>query len=266
MYNIFSTEMSCFIKLFQLFGLFPSSFLLKIYSLIYFTTIIGIFISAFWIFPVLEDNNSLSLLVGGLVFVGILLTHLMNVLQAFTSRKEQARIYQKFDEIDLLLSNQLLVKVDYRSLRRRLIGKYLLIAITLFLIHIASIVSVTINKLFFNYYVHLILPVAVIRFRCIQNMFYVDLIRAKLDMMNMKLDDIIHRNHDKMAFIIFADKLQKLDKKKGGGGGGKVGNTSLYDQIMTLKQIYGKIFDVCNLINSVFGWSLLFIVSRVHDV
>ncbi|KAG5678830.1 hypothetical protein PVAND_008464 [Polypedilum vanderplanki] len=257
MYNVFTEEMNFFIKVFQLFGLFPSNFLLKVYSLICFGLTIATFICAFTVIPVLEDNNSLSLLVGGLVFVGVLLTHLMNVMQAFTSRNEQAKIYQKFDEIDLLLSNKLLVKVDYKSLRRRLIYKYTLIFITLAFIHVASIVSVTINKLFFNYYVLLILPVAIIRFRCIQNMFYVDLIKSKLHLMNTKLSDIINRNDDKMAFILFADKLQKRDKKRIENG-----TLSFYDQIMTLKQIYGKIFDVCNLINDCFGWSLLFIVTQ----
>lgn len=55
-----------------------------------------------------------------------------------------------------------------------------------------------------------------------------------------------------MAFILFADKLHKFDKKDA--------RTSLYDQLMTLKQIYGKIWDVSNLINDCFGWSLLAIV------
>lgn len=261
MTNVFTEEMNFFIKLFQVFGLFPSNLLLKLYSIVTIVITIGIFVSAFFIFPVLEDNNSLSLLVGGLVFVGILLTHLMNTLQAFTSRIEQSEIYQKLDEIDLLLANKLLIKVDYESLKRRLFYKYSLIWCTLLLIHITSIVSVSINQLFFKYYVHLILPVVVIRFRCIQNMFYVDLIKEKLHLMNEKLNDIINRKPDKMAFVLFADKLQIFDKK-----GSVREYTSLYEQIMTLKQIYGKIFDVCNLINDVFGWSLLFIVSFIHSL
>lgn len=248
----FSEEMTIFIRLFQLFGLYPSNLLLKIYSMFNLFITVVIFFSAFFIFHVLEDDNSLSLLVGGLVFVGILMTQMMNTFQAYFSRNEQSQIYQKFDEIDLLLSNNLLVSVNYKNVRRRLIIKYTFIGIVLAVIHITSIISVTVNHRSFNYYVHLILPVAVIRFRCIQNMFYVDLINSKLQSMNHKLTDIIQHKKDKMSYILFADRLQKHDKFNA--------KHSCYDQLMTLKQIYGKIFDVCNLINDVFGWSLLFIV------
>lgn len=73
--------------------------------------------------------------------------------------------------------------------------------------------------------------------------------------MNQKLEEIITKNRDKMAFILYADKLQKFDKKDP--------KTTLYDSLMTLKQIYGKIWDVSNLINDCFGWSLLAIVKLI---
>lgn len=259
MANVFSEEMSSFVNIFQLFSLFPYSsnvmanILLKFYSVISLLVIALIFLSAFFIYPVLEDSESLSLLVGGLVFVGLLITHFLNILQAFASRHEQMMIYQKFDEIDYLLQNQLLVNINYVRLRKRLYLKYFIIAVIVLAIHTTSIVSVSINKLFFRYYLHLIISIAIIRIRCVQNMFYVDLINEKLNLVNRKLDDIIKKNRDKMAFIIFADKLQKFDKKDS--------KTSLYEQLMTLKQIYGKIWDVSNLINDCFGWSLLAIVE-----
>lgn len=244
-----------FIKIFQAMALYPSSFILKIYSLLGFGITVFIFISAFFIFPVLENDNSLSLLVGGLVFVGILLTNLMNIAQAFFSVNQQTEIYKKFDQIDLMLADKLLVHVPYMKIRRRLFIKYTLLVLVLLAIHVASIVSVTVYGVAFSYYVHLIIPVGAVRLRCIQNMFYVDLINEKLKSMNQKLNDMISCNHDKMAFILFSHKLQKFDVKE------KKISSSLYEQIITLKQIYGKIFDVSNLINDVFGWSLLFVVS-----
>lgn len=261
MKNIFSEEMSAFVATFQVFSLFPFSsnpfanILLKIYSVINLTGVAAVFCSAFFLFPVLEDSNSLSLLVGGLVFNGLLITHLINILQAFTSRFDQMMIYQKLDEIDFMLQNQLLVNINYGRLRRKLFAKYFLICAILLAIHTASIVSVTINGLFFRYYLHLIVTISIIRIRCMQNMFYVDLIKEKLDLMNQKLEDLITKNRDEMAFILFADKLQRFDKKDS--------KTTLYDQLMTLKKIYGKIWDVSNLINDCFGWSLLAIVEFI---
>lgn len=262
MTNIFSEEMTNFVKIFQFFSLFPYSsnvllnIVLKFYSAASLLLIVGIFCSAFFIYPVLQDSEALSLLVGGLVFIGLLITHFLNILQAFASRSDQMMIYQKFDEIDHLLQNQLLVNIDYARLRKRLYIKYFIIMVILIAIHTTSIVSVSINGLSFRYYVHLILPIFIIRVRCIQNMFYVDLMQNKLNLVNQKLDDIIKKNRDKMAFVLFADKLQKFDKKDL--------KTTLYEQLMTLKQIYGKVWDVSNLINDCFGWSLLAIVRIMN--
>lgn len=251
--------MSTFVKIFQFFSLFPfssnvlTSILLKFYSVFNLLVIVAIFVSAFFIYPVLEDSESLSLLVSGLVIIGLLITHFLNIFQALTSRHEQMMIYQKFDEIDYLLQHQLLVNINYGRLRKRLFIKYVIIMIIMLGIQATSIASVTINGLFFRYYIHLILPIFIIRVRCVQNMFYVDLIKEKLNLINQKLEDIIKKNRDKMAFILFADKLQKFEKRDM--------KTSLYDQLMTLKQVYGKVWDVSNLINDCFGWSLLAIVE-----
>lgn len=242
----------------QFFGLFPSNNYLKFYSLLNFFITIAILISAFFIFPVLREENSLSLLVGGLVFVGILLTNLMNIFEAFISRKEQAKIYDKFDEIDKMLSNQLLININYKNICRRLLIKYALIAFVLLTIHAASIVSVVINELFLRYYIHLIFPVIIIRFRCIQNIFYVDLIKEKLNLLNTKLHkDVVQRNHEKILFVV--EKFQAPQREK------KTINISLYDTIMTMKAIYGKIWDITNLCNDCFGYSLLFIVRIKYD-
>lgn len=188
--NIFSEEMLSFVKVFQAFSLFPFSanvitdILLKFYSAINILVVVAIFCSAFFVYPVLEDSSSLSLLVGGLVFNGLLIAHMINILQAFTSRYDQMMIYQKFDEIDHMLQNKLLVNINYGRLRHRLFAKYSIILIILAAIHTTSIVSVSINGLSFRYYIHLILPIFIIRIRCIQNMFYVDLIKEKLKLVN----------------------------------------------------------------------------------
>lgn len=255
MTNIFSKEMSIFIKLFQFFALYPSSVLLKFYSVINFIATITIFISAFFICNVLQEDNSLSILVGGLVFVGILLTHLMNILQAFTSRNEQEEIHRKFDQIDMLLSSDLFININYADVRNRLLKKYSLISLILLSIHVVSITSVAINGLFFSYYIHLIFPVIVIRFRCIQNMFYIDLIKEKLQLLNQKLErDVIPQNHDKIFLIV--KSFSKRDTK----------SMNTYDTIMVMKTVYGKIWDITNLCNDCFGYSLLFIVSVTHII
>lgn len=108
MKNVFADELSSFASIFQVFALFPysisplSTLVLKLYSL---ASIVGfsfIVVSAFYINKILEDNNSLSLLVSGLVFIGLIITNLVNVIEAFLSRDDQKSIYQKCDEIDFM--------------------------------------------------------------------------------------------------------------------------------------------------------------------
>lgn len=257
MKNIFSEQMTLFIRVFQCLGLYPSNKLLKFYSAFTFVIISLIFTSAFTIFPVLQEGNSLSILVGGMVFVGVLGTHMMIVFQAFITRNQQAEIYQKFDEIDTLLSNQLLVNINYKSVKRKLLIKYLLIAAIIMPIHVISIVSVTLNGLFFNYHVHLIFSAFIVRFRCVQSMFYIDLVREKLLMLNDRIErDVTRREPDKFQIqkdkiFIVAEKFSFKREKM----------NSLYDTLLVMKTIYGKVWDITNLCNDCFGYSLLFIVS-----
>jgi 7tm Chemosensory receptor len=166
MKNIFSQEMSSFVNIFQVLSLFPCSsnpfanIMLKFYSSLSLLMVVAVFCSAFFIFPVLQDTESLSLLVGGLVFIGLLITQFINLLQAFFSRQEQMTIYQKMDEIDdLLLQNQLLVNINYGRLRRKLYIKYSIIMSIILAIHFASIASVVINGILYRYHLHLILPI-----------------------------------------------------------------------------------------------------------
>lgn len=261
MNNLFSEEMSFFILIFQLFALFPFSIndivqvLLKVFSVLNIILIIGIFTSAYFIHPILGASESLSGLVGGLVFNGLLITHLINIIQALSTRKEQAEIYQKFDEIDFTLNNKLLVNINYKKLRQRLMLKNSIIMIVVSIIQAVSVSFAIKSGNMDSYQIHLILTNFIIRLRCIQNMFYVDLMNDKLCLINKKLEDIINRNRDKLVFIFHPVKSLKNDLSG-------IKNSSLYDQLMALKQIYGKIWDVTNLINDCFGWSLLVIVTE----
>ena len=149
-----------------------------------------------------------------------------------------------------MFQNQLLVNVKYEELRKRFYIKFSLVACILIIIQGISIFTIFSGHYFVKYYYHLIIPTFFVRVRCLQNMFYVDLINEKLNLLNQKLHDIVHKNKDKLAYVIFADKLQDFNGKK-------PFKKSLYDQLLVLKQIYGRIWDVSNLINNCFGWSLL---------
>jgi hypothetical protein len=264
MKSLFSDEMTLFVNIFQMFSVFPYSanefvqILLRVYATINLLVVGGIFCSAYFLFPIFSSSENLSSLVGGLVFNGLLITHAVNLIQAYATRNEQGEIYQKFDEIDYILNNQLLVNINYKNLRHRLFIKNLIIQIVVLCIHVVCVITAMQSGFFHSYHVHLILTNFIIRLRCLQNMFYVDLMNDKLNLMNKKLRDIINRNHDKLSLILFPEQMMKQRKDTKGG----IKNSSLYEQLLSLKQIYGKIWDITNLINDCFGWSLLVIVTE----
>lgn len=155
-----------------------------------------------------------------------------------------------------MLRNQLNVGINYTGLRRRLTIKFVGFLVAVLAIQTFSVATVNFTGFFKSLVFHLTFPMIFTGIRCSQNMFYVDLIREVLNLVNKKLEEIVAHKRDKMAFILFANELQKCSKK--------VGETSLYHQVMALKRIYEKIWDITNLINKCFGWSLLAIVNIMN--
>lgn len=128
-------------------------------------------------------------------------------------------------------------------------------------IHVISIVTVSLNGLFFNYHVHLIFSAFIVRFRCVQAMFYIDLVREKLLLLNNRIErDVTRREPDK--FHVQKDKIFIVAEKYHFKREIKNPNVSLYDTLLVMKTIYGKIWDITNLLNDCFGYSLLCIVSK----
>lgn len=184
MNNLFSEEMSFFIFVFQLFSLFPFSIneivqvLLRIFSVVNVILLVGIFTSAYFFYPVLGASESLSGLVGGLVFNGLLITHLINIIQAYSTRKKQAEIYQKFDEIDFTLNNKLLVNINYKKLRQRLIFKNSVIMIVVSVIQaiISVYFGVRSSTMESYHQIHLILTNFIIRLIHIKHLLFLVII------------------------------------------------------------------------------------------
>lgn len=281
--NTFHKEMHNFIIFFQLFAIAPFSknslynYLLIIYSFCSLFAIIMIFISGIFINDVIQEN-SLSALVGGLQFFGLILTHMIIVVQAFLTRQNQMEIIDKLTEIDNIFQNKLYIEIPYNKIRRKYVIKNSIIICILIIIKLYFIITLLISESSSNYYwLHCYYSILVIRLRCIQNMFYVDMIRDRLDYINEKLTGIVyHTKKNDIKFILLMDD-DKYQYRRGRKRNQQYPNNNnnnddyynsintkgpTYEQIIILKQIYGKIWDICNLINDSFGWSLLAITTQ----
>lgn len=255
MKNLFSREMSGFVTFLKFCSLYPYSanplenLLLKIYSSFNLLMVLAIFYSAFFYYRTLDNLQALGLILSGVLLISDLLTQFIVILEAFNSRQDQSMIYQKFDEIEVMLQNEQVVNTNYTKLRRKLYVKYFSIMILFILAQLVVVVSTVAVEHLTPYFIHKTLSIFTVRVRCIQGMFFVDLINEKLKIMNQKIGNIV-KNQRK-----FATKLQRFDEK--------VSKSSIYDQLMIWKQVYGKVSDISNIINDCVGWSLLAIVNAL---
>lgn len=261
MFNKFSEEVNSLVVFFQFFGLAPFardqnlSRILYIYSLIHLFAIIMVFVSGVFINDIFTDNfGSLSTIVGGLVFSGLIFCHFLVVLHAFTSRKEQMEIFDKFDQIDNIFQKKLNSTIKYVELKKKYRNKIIIVSVILLIIKGIFIGAILFNLTNPSYWMHCFYSLFVIRVRCIQNMFYVDVVTDKVEMINTKLNELISLDKDKNNKIIFLERYQNNDFK--------IYKKPIYDQVQLLKQAYGFVWDITNLINDSFGWSLLAITTQ----
>jgi hypothetical protein len=226
--SVFSDELSGFVTTFQCLSLFPYSnnpiwnLLLKIYSILNLLLVLYIFASALYIHNLSENEDSVSALVSGLVLVGLIITHFLNIFQSLISHKKQCYIYQIFDEIDYMFQHQLLVNIRYQNIRKYLWQKFIIIVILLISI---KIVSIYYSGEYFLYSMHTLLSSLLIQWRCLQTIYYVDLVNDKLKLLNEKVECVAKNNNYRYSTMLIVRSPYNDDL--------------IYHQILALKQIYG---------------------------
>lgn len=96
------------------------------------------------------------------------------------------------------------------------------------------------------------------RLRCVQVLFFVYLLRSRLIHVNDKVKEIltVQNAHTADGNVMYDAKnivfiLDTANSKY-----------STYDRLLNLKQIYGELYEICELINVTFGWSLLAVVTQ----
>lgn len=243
----FIDEMRGFIAFFLIFGLWPTwqttkyKSWLVLYSVFSILLVFGIFLSAIYINEVLEDNT-LSTAVAYSFLFSILTTHLIIVLQSLLYRKSQTKLIQKFSQVDRLFNTKLHIFMSYRKEKQALFIRFSLLLLLFVAIKVGLMVHLHHMNRLGSFWYHCLFSIWIMRLRCVQVLFFVYLLRARLILVN-----------DKVKEILAARNLH-------------TGNTnakySTYYRLLNLKQIYGELYEICELINITFGWSLLAIITQ----
>lgn len=236
--------------MFRLFALIPVltaksmvSRLLELYSL--FMILYDCF-AFYYIFHIRQNfaGNSVFAVVAALLVFVLIATHMAIVIQAYVSRKTQVNILQMIDDIDSVMIEKLHLKMVPRSIGKNLAWELISI-IALLLASYAH---------FFIYYSEgddtffLLTIIGTTRMRCIQMLFYVGLLYERLERINDELKRIVMSTDNSQA--LYRNAILEND---------------FYERLVVLKNLYGCIWDISNMLNECFGWSFV-VVATEHFV
>lgn len=257
----YSEKFSYYLAFFRFCGFLPiypkTTFytcLKNLFRIIYVFFII-ISLSAFVVYiqTVLKDAKSLSILTLKSLFMVNLITTLTSFIQSDVSKSVSMNLLNKLDEIDRVLQKKLSVKIDYdKELRRtrNTIG----LAILIFLIVSVVVLSLafTTLKAFTPIFLRKIAGILIF-VRCMQFLFFIQILHFRLLLVNNTIKALLSKKlNDSKKFNKIALFIKEAESQR---------EVSLYDKLMILKNIHDSLWKSCQLVNELFGWSLLIIVS-----
>lgn len=258
-------EIRNFLVLFSVLGLWPtwtnSKFRgLFIFSLISNVTyIFGIFSSVFY-YNAEFSYHTLSAIVQFLFLAGILMTHFTVIVEAFINRNAQMHLIEKISYADQLLYSKFQLNISYDNEKNTIFIRLASVMFTFMVLR-----TIFTFDLYYSYGINtfpyrLILSAWIIQLRTIQVLFFVYLLRIRLQFVSDQLNEMLipsefcGKRKTQVKFFHDTTNIFVLDMS--------FAKRSLYDRLVNLKQIYGELHEICELINVTFGWSLLTIIVQ----
>lgn len=238
--------MRIFFEFFFIFGLWSSwkdnKYIsqFKLYSVFSLAIVICCFSSAYF-FNIFFDFNSITNTAANSLFVLIILAHLIIAIESISQKDAQMKLIEKLNFVDQMFNVKLKRIIPYKTEKFEIFVRNSIFMVLLFSIIIYFIVRTYLANHNFNFTFPSIYPSTLMRFRVLQVIYFICLLRTRLNLLNRELQDV--------QKIIVVKKRSKFTNRK-------LNNFPL-SRILILKQIYGELFEICDLINEAFGWSLL---------
>lgn len=260
--------MRVFNAFFLIFGLWPSwpsskyKSSLLLYSIFSIFLVFAIFTSAIFVNQVLDDDT-LSAAVGYSFILSILSTHLIIVLESMFHRKTQLKLVQKFANVDHLFSTKLQFLISYRNQRVALLIRTSLLLGTLIAVKVGLVFHLYYQARLGIFWYHCFFSIWIMRLRCVQFLLFVYLLRARLILVNDKVKEILNARHQYSGTTVNVWQPITNTRNLAFVLDNSIPKFSIYDRLLNLKQIYGELYEICELINITFGWSLLAIITQV---
>lgn len=193
----------------------------------------------------------LPFVVFNLLLALVYLTHLVIVSESAFQSKSQMKIIQKFASVVSLFRTQLAIRIPYQEEKRDLVLRILILALIE--------MSVKLLELNYRYFYFIVYPTIVIHLRLVGVLFFMYLLQTRLKLINRELSDI-----QSIEFASSNVQSNCMHKSKPVVISDNVfTRPSTYNRLLSLKRIYGELFEICEHIGAIFGWSLLIVVIQI---
>lgn len=244
-----------YIVLFIVFGIWSTwenyryKWKLRIYSNLLIVTVFCAYLSAVFMNQFF-GSLSVSTSVATINFITILLTHLVIAIETPFKTSIQNILLKKLSFIDQLFKRKLNISMKYPEQKRSLFCmNFVMVSVTL-CIEGGILIYVFSQPETYNFFLSSVYSCWIIRLRLIQIIFFAYILQARLCLINTELAYLKDESNSFSPGNSIVD-IENPDIKR-----------KMFNRFIALKQCYGELYEVCTLINAIFGYSLLAIVTQ----
>lgn len=252
--TVFFAQMRNYIVYFLVFGLWSSwkdskyKLLLKAHSIFSITIVFFTYLSAY-VFNQFSEAATLSATVSTTLFITILVAHLIITVETFHRCCSQLALVQNLSTVDSMFNTKLSICIPYQREKSEFFVRNIAIVFVVIAIKLFVVVFTLYQNRSMNFFYCIMYSNWIMHLRSIQVLFFVYLVRDRLILIDKEITDVrrtlimqTNPKHDQQALSL----VQQLT----------------FTRILHLKQIYGELYESCELINKTFGWSLLAIMTQ----
>lgn len=252
--TVFFQQMRSYFICFAIFGLWTQwensryKFWLKCFSVFSVATVVGSYFSAY-IFNQFFVQTSFSATVATSLFAFILIGHLIVAFETIFKSSAQFKLLSKFLFVDRMFVAKLQMCLPYRREKHELLMRSILFAVIAFVIFGSIVVYTVYRGRILNLVFSVLYSKWILQLRTIQVLFFIYLVRDRMIIVNKEIIQIQKEFTNRTAPT---DRMQTIS----------ITECTTFHRILNLKTVYGELYDICESINDVFGWSLLAIVTQ----
>lgn len=210
-----------------------------------------------------NDIGRFEKLVNFMQLSALKISHFVIICEVFLYRKLMVKYFDGIIEVDLMIK-KIGFEIDFKEKRRKNLIILLMFSAFIFGCRIGiSILDGEIFKSFINFVttILLLIPFIITNFRNFEVFNLIWIIRGRLEILNLKLEEIQLNQNDYMQIIpskeiinlSFTFNLSQMNKKK---------SIMNFDKLILIRQMYNKVYKLSVLVNNSFGKSNLINIAR----